>query len=164
MGPVLPPVQVFDAGGQVAYPGELGAQGWVEHCHLDQVGWNAKSEPLVQPPCAGGLFGVRGGAVVTVSEQCEYQLGVPGQPLGVDAFDRKLAQQHSGSWVNSEPGHGVDQALVVAIIQVGDAADDAGESGLGERALQRGQSVATALPGQCGAGVSRCHIPRVAQH
>jgi hypothetical protein len=37
--------------------------------------------------------------------------------------------------------HGVDQALVVAIIQVGDAADDAGESGLGERALQRGQPV-----------------------
>ena len=104
------------------------------------------------------------GPVVAVSEQCEYQLGVAGQPLGVDALDRKLAQQHPGGRVGSEPGHGSDQALVVAVVQVGDAADDAGESRLGEGALQCGQPVATALPGQCVAGVGRCHIPRVTQH
>src|SRR5205823_4685095 len=39
VGPVLPAVQVFDAAGQVTHSGELGAQGWVENCDLDQVGW-----------------------------------------------------------------------------------------------------------------------------
>ena len=149
------------------HPGELGAQGRVEHGHLDQVGGNAQSEPLVQSPVRGGCHGLAGigggGRVVGVAEQGEDQRGVAGQPFGADAFDWELAQQHAGGGVNCAARHGVDQALVVAVVQVGEAADDAGESGLGEGTLQGGQPVATALPGRCGAGVGSCHIPRVAQ-